>query len=244
MMPDRIYWLLAERSPALPGEAGDFLSPGEQQKLSGMRFPKRRDDWLLGRWAAKSLVRGLPEYRDLSPAEIEVVNTPEGAPQVLLPGGETLPGCLSLSHSSGRALCALTRSPSLRLGVDLERVEPRPKVFVEDYFTRREVQLVDAFPLAERDAAVTLIWSMKEAMLKALGIGLRRDTRQVEVQAPGGDDSGGWQQALVREAGDENRPWTAWWQRRGDFILTVAAFSETSRQLVVFSFYEIGPSGM
>ena len=45
---------------------------------------------------------------------------------------------------------------------------------------------------------VTLIWSAKESMLKALGVGLRRDTRTVEVQGldgilPGGEAHGEWQ---------------------------------------------------
>ncbi|MEW6094399.1 MAG: 4'-phosphopantetheinyl transferase superfamily protein [Chloroflexota bacterium] len=228
-MPEKtypIYWLLIERTPASLSEAGAFLSPGEQQKLSRMRFPKRRDEWLLGRWTAKTLICSLPGHQAFSPTEIEIVNTPEGAPQVCFPDGRISPFCLSISHSGLLAFCALTRVPGLKIGVDLEKIEPRSKGFVEDYFTTAEKQLVDSFPLGEQQAVVTLIWSLKEAMLKALGVGLHRDTRQVEVLAIWDEIPGVWQAAAIGEPGIRNRPWSAWWQRRGDFVMTIAGFTE------------------
>ena len=62
-------------------------------------------------------------------------------------------------------------------------------------------------------------------MLKALGVGLRWDTRQVEVRDMDGlvhSDHGGWQKMQVNDLQKENRQWAAWWQHRGDFILTLA----------------------
>lgn len=224
--PGCIYWLLAERPPASPGEAGDFLSAGEQRRLSTMRFTKRRDDWLLGRWAAKSLILSLPGYEGFSPAEIEIVNTAEGAPQICLPGGKISPDCLSISHSSGLAFCALTQVPALRVGADLEAVEPRSNAFVEDYFTPGEQRLAASFPPEAAPLITTLIWSMKESMLKALGMGLRQDTRRVEVLTVSGYGSEGWQEAVVHEPENQGRSWAAWWQQRSGFVMTVAGFME------------------
>ncbi len=221
-----IYWLLAERTPASPGEVGVFLSAGEQRKLSTMRFPKRRDDWLLGRWAAKSLILSLPAYEGFSLAEIEIVNTAEGAPQICLPGGKISPHCLSISHSSGLAFCALTQVPGLRVGVDLETVEPRSNAFMEDYFTPGERRLAASFPAEEAPLIITLIWSMKESMLKALGMGLRQDTRREEVLTVNGYGSEGWQEAVVHEPENQSRSWVAWWQQRSGFVMTVAGFTE------------------
>lgn len=224
--PYRIYWLLAEKTPASLCEAGAFLSPQECQKLSAMRFPKRRDAWLLGRWAAKSLIHNLPDYQNHSMPEIEIKNTPEGVPVICLPGGRTSPDCLSISHSGPLAFCALTQAPALMVGVDLEKIEPRSEDFIQDYFTPGEQRLVGSFPLEAKHAAVTLIWSMKEAMLKAIGVGLRWDTRQVEIREIRNENYGDWQEVIVSDLRQKNRPWTAWWQRRGDFLMTIAGFTE------------------
>ncbi len=221
-----IYWLLIERTPASHSEAGAFLSAGERQKLSAMRFLKRRDEWLLGRWAAKTLIRSLPDYQDYSPAEIEIVNDANGAPLFSLPGAQISPDRLSISHSGQLALCGLTQVPTMGVGVDLEKIEPRSEDFIQDYFTPDEQRLVGSFPPKVKHTAVTLIWSMKEAMLKALGVGLRRDTRQVEVHTLGDGNPGDWQEASVGEPQTEKRPWLAWWQRRGDYVMTMAALAE------------------
>lgn len=228
-----IYWLLAESSPALPGEAGAFLSAEEEKIFSALRFERRRADWLLGRQAAKTLAHALPAYRGYALNQIEIINDPQGAPYIRLQENILAPDGLSISHSHGRAFCALTQVPALRLGVDLEKIEPRPAAFVEDYFTAAERQWMAASPAEAAPLLATLIWSFKEAMLKALGLGLRRDTRGVEVLTLGGEGREGWQEAVVRETENPNRPWFACWQQRGGFVLTVTAFTEGGGEFAV-----------
>ena len=46
-----VYWL-EQTEEDLPAE-DDWLNASEMARLSGMRFPKRRVDWRLGRWTAK-----------------------------------------------------------------------------------------------------------------------------------------------------------------------------------------------
>ena len=168
----------------------------------------------------------LPEYSALAPTLVEIGNNEEGAPFIRLPDGVSQPGCLSISHSGGQAFCAFSFHPSLRLGADLERLEPRPESVIHDYFTPGEQRLAAAQP-----EAATLIWSLKESMLKALGTGLRVDTRRVEALCLDGDQVGGWRTVRVTEAGMENRPWRAWWQRRGDFVLTMTAFAAGEQEI-------------
>ncbi len=48
-----IDWMRADSIGAPPE---DFLSKAELQKLAQMRFPCRREEWLLGRWTAKRLL--------------------------------------------------------------------------------------------------------------------------------------------------------------------------------------------
>ncbi|HTX89628.1 MAG TPA: 4'-phosphopantetheinyl transferase superfamily protein [Anaerolineales bacterium] len=225
-----IYWTLVDAPAKSLAGSGGFLSESELEKFSTLRFPKRRDEWLLGRWAAKSLVHSMPTYQHYSLEEIEIRNAPEGAPYIRPPGEAASPDCLSISHRDRSALCALTMGSGLRVGVDLEKIEPRSTAFVADYFTPAEQALANAGQAGTSQAVVTLIWSAKEAMLKALGVGLRWDTRRVEVREIAGSPpedgpQDQWQKLQVADQERPGRSWQAWWQRRGPFILTLTSFA-------------------
>ena len=150
--------------------------------MAQLRIPKRRTDWRLGRWTVKCAVAsylGLPgAIRTLATIAVKPAET--GAPRVFI-GGYAAEVAVSLSHCDGVGLCAVARRPVL-LGCDLERVEPRSWSFVRDYFTASEQ---DAVAACENDglraSLITLIWSAKEAVLKALETGLRADTRSLTV---------------------------------------------------------------
>lgn len=174
-----VFWL-EQAGWSLPARQ-DWLSEDELATLSKMRFSKRRADWLLGRWTAKRTVSAClnlaPSPESL--AAIEICPAPSGAPEVFVskqPASVTI----SISHSAGRAVCALARG-KVALGCDLEKIEPRSDIFVADYFTQEERAWVARAPKDAESALVTLIWSAKESVLKALGAGLRLDTRSIEV---------------------------------------------------------------
>jgi 4'-phosphopantetheinyl transferase len=230
-MPATIYWTLVD-SQLVTLETEGILSPSEFQKFSSFRFPKRRNDWLLGRWTAKSLVHSVPAFQPYRLDQFEVRTTPQGAPYIELPGGTTPEHSLSISHSEHSSLCAFTTAPDLRVGADLEKIDARTATFILDYFTPAEQESVAACPAGTRAVAVTLIWSAKESMLKALGVGLHWDTRRVEVRraekilSEGGAD-GKWQEIGIAETRPDGRSWLGWWQRRGPFILTLAGYSTT-----------------
>ncbi len=228
-MSNPIYWMLVNSDQTTPETQG-ILSPSELDRFSSLRFPKRRNEWLLGRWAAKALAHSLPAYQNFSLDKIEIQNTPEGAPFIHVQGQADPTDCLSISHSGHLALCALVPGPDLRVGADLEKIEARTETFILDYFTPVECQLVEASPAETRAVLVTLIWSAKEAMLKALGVGLRWDTRMVEVNGmdvvlPAGGHPDGWQKIQVSDKMANNRFWAAWWQRRDQFVFTLAGFA-------------------
>ena len=234
-MPNPIYWMLVHSQQAAL-EAPGFLSPSELQKYSAFKFPKRRNEWLLGRWAAKTLVHSLPAYQHYPLDQIEIHNAPEGAPYLQLPGRAARAECLTISHSGNFALCALAISLDLQVGIDMEKVEARTETFIVDYFTPTERRLVDKYPAESRAMVVTLIWSAKESMLKALGVGLRWDTRTVEVRGLDGllttsNDHGKWQKIQIGEQPANDRAWAAWWQRRDPFVLTLAGFAATQAEI-------------
>jgi 4'-phosphopantetheinyl transferase len=180
-----VYWL-EQTDSDVPAD-NDWLSPGEKLSFARMRFPKRRDDWRLGRWTAKCAVaacRNIP-CDLLALADIEIRAATSGAPELFLVN-EPAPLSISISHRSGVALCAVTLSGT-GIGCDLEMIEPRTDPFTDDYLTAREQTFVAQTPAEQRPLLVNLLWSAKESALKALHEGLRIDTTLVDVRL--GDSS-------------------------------------------------------
>lgn len=173
------YWL--EQGEADVPAVNEWLSAGEISRLASMRFCKRRSEWRLGRWTAKRAVAWWLNLPAEAPAlrDIEIQSAPSGAPEVFL-FNQKLAISLSLSHRAGKALCFVASSGEC-LGCDLELVEAREDSFVTDFFTTNEQKLLDRAPVDERDGLATLLWSAKESALKALHVGLRVDTRFVDV---------------------------------------------------------------
>ncbi len=217
---------LLEPATALPADAAMLLSPAEAATYAALKVPKRRSDWLLGRFTAKQLVAAhLEKTQGSAPAlnEIVIAADADGAPFASL-AGERLPVSLSISHSHATAFCALLETEwHESVGCDIEYIEPRDVSFLRDYFTDAEQAAALAWP--EPDAATTLLWSAKEAVLKALREGLRIDTRQVQIALPAalGDDWTPFSITLQAEVAERFPGTYAGWARRhGDFVLTLA----------------------
>ena len=174
-----IYWLEQDASSVPAGD--EWLSGAERARLEELRIPKRRADWRLGRWTAKSALSvycGLPDHLEAL-SEIELRPKPSGAPEVFC-RDQPVGLAFSLSHSGGRAMCVIVPG-SLRVGCDLEAIEERSPAFLADFFTEQEQKLVAETPPIHRGRLVTLLWSAKESALKALGCGLRSDTQWVNA---------------------------------------------------------------
>jgi len=216
-----VYWLEQVQAD-MPADA-NWLGPGETLCLSNLRVAKRRADWLLGRWTAK---RALAVFLNLaddpgSLTDIEICAAPSGAPEVFV-ANRPLAITISLSHSSGKALCVLAPS-SAALGCDLERIERRSQGFVDDYFTSQEQTLIEQSSAMDRSALETLLWSGKESTLKALHSGLRLDTRSVIVEpeeTPCRLD--GWHPLRVRYI-EQYRVFQGWWKVGDDFVRTLVS---------------------
>jgi 4'-phosphopantetheinyl transferase len=173
------YWL--EQAESDVPLANDWLSAGEAKRLESIRFPKRRTDWRLGRWTAKGAVAA---YLNLaqdshSLTGIEIRAGASGAPEAFV-GNAPAPVTISISHRAGTAACAIAPRHVL-LGCDLETIDTRSESFLADYFTQDEQAMVGRAPEGDRPWLVGLFWSGKESALKALGEGLRLDTRSLTV---------------------------------------------------------------
>jgi 4'-phosphopantetheinyl transferase len=216
-----VHWLTRRRSE-VPDD-NDWLSPNEREVLTGLTVLKRRSDWRLGRWTAKCLLRSRLDgrYRMRDHRDIEVRAAADGGPVVYI-HGNLAPVTLSISHSDGVGLCALVESET-GLGCDTELIEPRSAAFVLDFFSGEERDVVGRLPAGDRPFIETLIWSAKESVLKAIRVGLRRDTRSVVIDVPGAylhrEDL--WQRFTARCA-DSSEVFGGLWMCAAGHVRTVA----------------------
>lgn len=174
-----VYWLEQSHSDVPADNA--WLSPAELETFSRLRFPKRREDWLLGRWTAKTCLAAYARKFDVPSdfSRIEIRSQSSGAPFGVLLDQNTCVS-ISLTHRAGKAMCAFAPS-NLSVGCDLELVEERSPEFLSDYFTQEEQLLVERTSIQERALMVNMLWSVKESALKAMCLGLRVDTKAVNV---------------------------------------------------------------
>jgi 4'-phosphopantetheinyl transferase len=215
-------WWLAHGELDVPAST-EWLSPHERDHLASIRFTKRRDEYVTRRWTTKQAIASVLEL-DNSPAvlaRIEIRHRESGAPYVHLDGAMAAVD-VSMSDRSGWAVCLVGPPGTMAsgtVGVDLEVVEPRTPAFVADYFTPAERRYIAAQPPDRHDELANLIWSAKEAALKVQQVGLRVDTRTVDVDLHGERQIDGWSAMTVT---GRNGPMPGWWRRAGVFVLTIA----------------------
>ena len=201
-----------------------WLAPAERDRAAAFPFPKRRNDWLLGRWTAKEAVRsylsltgsGIPEH-----ASLEIRSAADGAPETFL-ADDPVPVALALSHCRDRGFCAVAQA-GVALGCDIETIEPRDASFIEDYFTDAERDLIAHAPAEDQPLLATLLWSAKESALKCLREGLRRDTRSVVVRLPG-TRKPGWN-SLIALCQVSSRTFYGWYRCAAPGVQTILATS-------------------
>ncbi len=169
------------------GELSDWLASSERAMVARVRSAKRRKDWLAGRLAAKrAIARYLEEVHRLSvpAAQIVIGYDEQGRPrsQLLSTNAFVEDLSLSLAHCDGWGLAAVADRPRTgHIGVDLQRIRPVRPALVERILTASErMQLSERFAGREIEGFF-IYWTLKEAALKALGIGLRLPMRALDV---------------------------------------------------------------
>jgi 4'-phosphopantetheinyl transferase len=179
-----IHWTFAQNNyreiQSLLNETTNWFSGEELVEFRRIAVPKRSMEWLFSRLTVKKLVSGT--LGEMHPSYVCVRKESSGLPYIEIAGQGRL-GWLSLSHSHQGVLAAFSADGSLRFGVDLERLETRSAELRNDFFTPAEDAWVARLPESDQALAANLVWSAKEAYLKAIGKGLQLDTRRVEIQA-------------------------------------------------------------
>ena len=195
-----------------------WLGPRELTALAGLTIEKRRADWRLGRFAAKTAVA---HWLGVPPSRVEILAAPDGAPEAWLDSAPA-PVSLSLSHRAERAV-AVVGEAGAALGCDLELIEPRSRAFVVDWLAPAEQALVaEAASGARRDLLANLVWTAKEAAAKVRREGLRLDVRAAVAEPEGVEAPAAEWQPLAVVWADGGRT-GGWWRVEPGWVITVAA---------------------
>jgi 4'-phosphopantetheinyl transferase len=153
------------------------LSEDEHDRAERYVSKSVRDRFIAGRGALRTL---LGRYLGCDPRSVHFRFGGEGRPELAFFQNDA--GLdFNVSHSHDLTLIAIARGR--RIGIDLERIRPIPEVeaIVRDFFTATERADWASLPEDERLGAFFDGWTRKEAVLKAIGVGLSVSPGGVEV---------------------------------------------------------------
>ncbi len=167
-----------------------FLSEDEQSRMGDFGLESRRREYLWSRLLLRQLAAF---YLKSDPHRIRF-GFQEGGKPVL----EKTRLRFNLSHTQGLIACSFSWC---EVGIDVEKVDLSPEAFqrgrrlAERYFSPREIDFLRSQPLESQGPLFFQLFTMKEAMVKALGQGLCFSLSGFTVPLPPPEraSSGGWE---------------------------------------------------
>jgi 4'-phosphopantetheinyl transferase len=153
--------------PALLAAYDVLLAPAERTRRDRYMFERNRREYLMTR----ALVRGtLSRYAKVPPEAWTFRDNAWGRPEIGLSEHAWLR--FNLSNTRGLIACVVARE--LEIGVDVEDTERQGQTvaIADRFFSPREVASLRALPARSQRDRFFDYWTLKEAYIKARGMGL------------------------------------------------------------------------
>lgn len=170
-------WQTSARvSPIIAPKLPVLLSRDERDKAMRFRRDADRDRYV----ASHAMVRlVLSRYAGAPPASLEFGVGEHGKPELEQDPG--FPLSFNLSHSGDLALLAISGEPAV--GVDVEEIRNNVDVpaLAATVLSDAELRVLHGAPIEAQHSLFFRCWVRKEAVLKACGLGLALEPRQVAV---------------------------------------------------------------
>jgi 4'-phosphopantetheinyl transferase len=162
-----VQWLEVDRVGAEGWTRLERLLDDDERRRAGQfRFDRDRLSYIAGHALVRAM---LSERGGVAPAQWRFAAGPHGKPEMVMPGFERFR--TNISHTGGLAAAAVTVDSAI--GIDVERTEPGLTMDVaERFFAPAEVAALAAIPAERRSDAMVAVWTLKEAYIKAVGLGL------------------------------------------------------------------------
>ncbi|AVC46915.1 4'-phosphopantetheinyl transferase superfamily protein (plasmid) [Rhizobium leguminosarum] len=180
------------------------LSSDERGRAASYRFERDRASFIAGRYLLRQL---LSLQTGISPSKVPL--SPDRHGKLRLEGPDRPQ--FSLANADGLVAVAVASGCDY-VGIDCERVDAEiEEAAMDSYCSADERRWLVELPASERARAAIALWTLKESHLKALGVGLREDPRNVAfswrdgipVMVEGGDRDRRWHHRLV-ESGSQH----------------------------------------
>ncbi len=225
-IPADIQVLSGSLSDLDDGSWVDVLTHEEHDRRASFRNEARRRLFTLGRLVLR---QHLGERLDLDPAQVPI-SIHESGRLVLDAGGvRGRPGAqsshlqISLAHSGERAIAASGNRP---LGVDIEIMKPRTERLL-DYITHADERPLLGLLAPTAHEQLHAVWTIKEAVLKGSGTGLRTGPRHLRITARNpvptaamATSPKNWRLAAVQDTGGQT--WNGIYHFSDDYAVAVA----------------------
>lgn len=158
----------------------DKLPADEAERAGNMGWVERQAEFVVGR----SLLRFGFERFAPHAREWQLATSEHGKPVLMEGQYESL--SFSIAHTEGLVCCAF--STDAAIGLDVERVSRAGSIdrVKEKVFSSDELRGLDALEGDARDQRLLDLWTGKEAITKALGIGLGYDFRKLTMSFEAG----------------------------------------------------------
>lgn len=148
-----------------------WLSKQDQQRVERFQFIEHKRQLLMGRYLTRTV---LSRYGEFSVGDWRFENNQYGKPFIESELLEKMakPLYFNLSHSQGKLVLAIARHEFL--GVDIEYgLKPRRvEKIAKRYFSSSEIDGFEGLEKAKIQGRFYDLWSLKEAYIKACGMGL------------------------------------------------------------------------
>ncbi|MHA1853690.1 MAG: SDR family NAD(P)-dependent oxidoreductase [Candidatus Heimdallarchaeaceae archaeon] len=189
-----------------------YLRSSEKTRMEKISNSKRQIEYLSGVLAAKTLYITRQE-ENLSYKDIEVRRTRKGQPYLYHPKQQKKDASyLSISHSGKFAVAVIAPEP---IGVDIEQIQQRSEAFYNDAFTVEE-----KMKIGHDHTKATVYWTIKEAVTKALGVGLNVSLLDIAVREKDGDYAVNISEKLKTELNVHNQQFKIETYVSNDYVLT------------------------
>lgn len=170
LAPGEVHvWLTGAESalePAWLAGALDLLTADERVRHDRFVFDRSKRQFLVARALVRRVLAG---YTGIAAEALRFTANAYGRPALMPAHGEL---CFNLSHAEG--LAALAVAWGGEVGVDVEDCarRSRPESIAEHFFAAAEVEGLMALPEEARPGRFFDLWTLKEAYIKARGMGL------------------------------------------------------------------------
>ncbi len=153
---------------ALLDEYQALLNSEEQKRFDRFVFPKHKKQFLISRALLRSVIG---QYLNQHPESLIFARNAYGKPRIAS-FEQSLPISFNLSHTNDLSVLAVSLDNDL--GVDVEYLTRKVDILklAERFFSKQEYSELATLDVKKFDERFFKLWTLKEAYIKACGMGL------------------------------------------------------------------------